>query len=186
MKKFVFCIFILFFVCSCNEHSRVNYTYEIKCSDADMSEYDDVGNNEHMFKDIIVTELFNCIDSKSSGIFYLGRSNCGCCQTCIGYMNSVALDLNVPIYYIDVYNKDLPLTDEELNDELKLYLFDILAEKDGEKILQTPIVFTVINGELTDSLICLEGINWNDGDPSDEAKKQLLDRYTKMFEPFSK
>lgn len=184
IKKLVSIILILLLCCGCSKYN-INYTYDIKSIDVDMSKYEGVNSTNHMFRAITVDEFFNCVDNKSSGVFYLGRSNCACCQTCIQFLNKAALNLNVPIYYMDVYDERQPIMDEEIMNKLKLYLFDIMNEIDGKKELQTPTVFSVINGEIVDSIICLGDYVWED-EPNYFAKLLLVNRYSSILKPFSK
>lgn len=187
MKKLISFLAILLFLCGCGtkDSSEVNYTYEVNTKPADMSGYDGMHSTGHMFVNVTVDELFNVIDNKSSGVFYLGRTNCGCCQTCVKYLNEVATNLNVTIYYIDAYDPVRPITDDETIDKLTSYLYDILAEVDGERSLQTPTVFSVVNGNLKNSLICLS--NWVfDDPPTDSQVKKLENKYTEILKPFCK
>lgn len=185
MKK-IFCLFLVLLICcSCTENeSKVNYTYDIVTKAVDMSGYEGVNSTIHMFKGVTVDQLYNTIDNDSSAVFYLGRTNCECCQTCIKYLNEVATDLGVTVYYIDVYDKEMPIeTDEEIQ-KLTDYLLPILAEVDGEKELQTPTVFSVINGELKNSLICLSNWTW-DYPPKDSQVKKLKNKYIEILKPFA-
>ena len=185
MKKPLLILMLLLVCVGCqSKKADINYTYDIVCKDVDMSGYEGVGSTQHMFKGITVDQLFNCIDKKSSGIFYLGRTNCGCCQTCCRYLNEAATRLNVNVYYIDVYDKDMPLTTDEICDKLRLYLNDILDVVDGKKELQTPTVFTVINGEFADHMICMNNQSWSTP-PTEKEINKLIDRYVEMLKPFS-
>lgn len=186
MKKFISFSLILLILFGCNNKTEVNYTYTIKSKPVDMSAYDGVNSTNHMFEAITVQELFNCIDNKSSGIFYLGRTNCGCCQTTAMYLDEAARQANVTVYYMDVYDEQMPITDKEIADKLKLYMFDILyINEDGKRELQTPTVFNVVNGEIKDSLICLGNFAWDD-EPTEAQKNQLINKYKEIFKPFSK
>lgn len=187
MKKLFSLFFVCLLLCSCSEKNDdyINYTYEVNTHMVDMSGYDGLHSTGHMFVGVTVDELFNVIDSKSSGVFYLGRTNCGCCQRCVKYLNEVATNLNVTVYYLDAYDPIHPITDDETIAKLTEYLYNILAEVDGERNLQTPTVFSVINGELKNSLICLS--NWTfDDPPTDSQIKKLENKYTEILKPFSK
>ena len=194
IKKVVAILLILLTCVSCGEKSDINYPYEIKSHDVDMSKYDGVNSTDHMFKRVTIDQLFNCVDLKSSGVFYLGRTNCGCCQTTVQYMNEAAKEANVYIYYIDVYDPDMPMVIsgedcaecKQRSDRIEEILYNFLDVNDeGEKVLQTPTVFTVINGEVTDCLICMNGLNW-DSPPTENQINRLKNRYIEMFKPFSK
>lgn len=185
MKKILSLLIILFTLIGCSNKSGVNYTYDIQSRPVDMSGYDGVNSTDHNFEAITVQELFNCIDNKSSGIFYLGRTNCGCCQTTIAYLNQAAQDLDVTVYYMDVYDEQMPITDKEIADKLKLYLFNILyVNEDGERQLQTPTIFSVVNGEIKDSIICLGDFAWDEDHPTKAQENQLINKYKEIFKPF--
>lgn len=184
MKKLLSIFIVLLLLCSCKKNeNKVNYTYDIVSKVVDMSSYDGVNSIDHMFKGITVDQLYNTIDNKSSAVFYLGRSNCECCQTCVKYLNEVAKDLGVTVYYIDVYDKDMPIESDEEILKLTNCLLPILAEVDGEKELQTPTVFSVINGELENSLICLANWTW-DYPPKDSQINKLKNKYIQILKPF--
>lgn len=186
MKKILSVLIVLLILTGCTSKDSINYTYDIVSKDVDMSGYDGVNSTDHMFKGVKVTELFNCIDNKSSAVFYLGRTNCACCQTCIQYLNQAAKELGVTIYYLDVYDEEMPITDQDLCNQLKLYLFNILdTDETGQRVLQTPTVFSVVNGELVDSIICLSNYNW-DNPPTDSQINRLLNKYKEILKPFVK
>lgn len=188
MKKLLCLLFICLLLVGCGDKqdiNEVNYTYDVNSRAVDMSGYDGLHSTGHQFVGITVDELFNVIDNKSSGAFYLGRTNCACCQTCIKYLNEVAANLNVTIYYLDAYDPIKPITDEEVIDKLTEYLYPILAEVDGERTLQTPTIFSVVNGEFKSSLICLG--NWTfDDPPTNSQVKKLENKYTEILKPFCK
>jgi len=177
MKKVILLFVLLFALVSCGRtNTDINYTYDIVYKECDMSAYEGVNSTKHMFKSITVDQLFNCIDNKSSGVFYLGRENCGCCQTCVKYLNEAAQELGVTVYYIDVYNEDMPLTTTEICSELKEYIYDILEVKEnGERELETPTVFSVINGEFADSIVCMNR----------SSEEKMVQRYKKILKPFA-
>lgn len=186
MKKFISLLLSLFILIGCSSKSEVNYTYDIQSRPVDMSGYDGVNSTDHMFRAITVQELFNCIDNKSSGIFYLGRTNCGCCQTTTMYLNQAAKETGVTVYYIDVYDEQMPITNKEIADKLKIYMFNILyINEDGKRELQTPTIFNVVNGEIKDSIICLGNFAWDD-EPTKSQKNQLINKYKEIFKPFIK
>lgn len=185
MKKFLSLLVVLLILCGCsNNKNGINYTYEIESYDVDMSCYDGVNSTNHMFRRITVDQLFNCIDKKSSGAFYLGRENCGCCQTCLQYLDKASRELGVTIYYIDVYDKDMPITDKDTVEKLREYMSPILAMNDeGQKELQTPTVFSVVNGEFKDSIICLANYAW-DTPPTTAQEDKLINKYKQILSPF--
>ena len=138
MKKLFLLLVLLLLLSACGKKEeklpKVNYTYNIVSDRVDMSAYEGVSSTDHHFRIVKVQEFFNTVDNKSSGIFYLGRTNCGCCQKVCRYLNEVAKELNQTVYYIDVYNENEPLTEKEVQDQLFEYLFEILGkDENGNK-----------------------------------------------------
>lgn len=192
MKKFLIFLVIILCLTGCKSEEIKN-NYDIVSYDVDMSGYDGVNSTMHAFKRVTVDQLFNCIDEKSSAVFYLGRTNCACCQTCVQYLNKAAMELNVTVYYIDVYDKDMPLVVsdgscpecKERTELLRQYLYDILFVNDeGEKELQTPTVFSIVNGEIADHIICLGNYQW-DNPPTEAQINKIINRYKQILKPFS-
>ena len=68
MKKIL--ILLLLILCACSEKlPQPDYPYQIESYKVDMSNYRGVSSTEHNFRLIRVSELFKCIDNRSSGIF---------------------------------------------------------------------------------------------------------------------
>ena len=189
MKKLIILFMAILLLAGCKPKEEIvvpEYPYEIQSTVVDMSEYEGVKSTNHNFRLIRVGELFSCIDQGSSGIFYLGRTNCACCQKVVRYLNETAQELGVTVYYIDVYNKDEPLSDETLQNQLREYMYEILGTDDeGEKVLLTPQVFSVVNGKFYDTLICFDGMTM-DPNPTEEQISKLKDVYRRIMKPFAK
>lgn len=182
MKKLL--LIFLLILSACAESNKPNYPYEVKAEKVDMSMYEGVSSTKHNFMKTKASELFKCFEEKSSGIFYIGRKNCGCCQTVTKYVSQKASELGVTVYYLDAYDQDEPLTDKATYDKLLEYLSDYLPEdEDGKKGLLTPHLFTIIDGKIVGSQICHDGIEF-DKPETDEQVKSLLDAYQKIMEPF--
>ena len=188
IRKLLCLVVCLLFLVSCSkkeETVKPEYTYEIKSERVDMSAYEGVSSTDHNFRLITVSELFNTIDNKSSGIFFLGRSNCGCCQRVTRYINDVAKQLGVTIYYIDVYNENEPLDEKELQDKLYDYMYKILGkDENGNKTLLTPHLFSVVNGEFYKDKICFDGLVL-DPEPTSDQVEKLENVYREIMEPFA-
>ena len=188
MKKIliVLCFLVCFSSCTKKEEEipEVHYSYEVTSEKVDMSAYEGVSSTNHNFRLIRVSEFFKVIDNKSSGIFYLGRDNCECCQKVCKYLNEVAMELGVTVYYIDVYDPIEPLTDRETIDKLHDYLYPILGTDDeGNKVLLTPQVFSVIDGEYYASQICFDNYKLDDV-PTDSQIEKFKDSYRYIMRPF--
>ena len=186
MKKILITI-LLILLCACNSSNKTpKYTYEIQSDPVDMSSYEGVISTKHNFRSIVVSEFYNCIDNESSGIFYLGRSNCGCCQTVTKYLSEVASELGVTIYYLDAYNQKEPLTEEKNYMKLMEYMKSILKEEDGEKVLLTPHLFTVINGKYVGSQVCYDNLDFDGQNPKEQQIESLKEVYRMILQPFVK
>ena len=187
IRKLICLILICLALCSCGKKEdqvKPEYTYDIVSEKVDMSAYEGVSSTDHNFRLITCSELFNTIDNKSSGIFYLGRDNCGCCQRVCRYLSEVAKELGVTVYYIDVYNQNEPLNEKEMQDTLFDYMYKILGhDENGKKTLLTPHVFSVVNGEFYKDLICFNGLEL-DPEPTKEQVEKLKNVYREIMKPF--
>ena len=54
-----------------------------------------------------------------------------------------------------------------------------------EKVLLTPHVFSVVNGEFYGSQVCYDNLEL-DYNPTDKQVEALINVYLKIFEPFTK
>lgn len=151
MKKIILVLFILLVACS--KGTTINYT-EITSNTVDMSTYQDMKSLDHQFREITTPELIKVFDEKGSGAFYLGSASCSFCQETVRYMNEAAKNLDIVVYYVDVYSETEPFMDYYDNIYQKLY--PVLEERDGEKVILTPHYFTLINGEFASS--CVGGL----------------------------
>ena len=189
MKKFILILMMFLLLCSCKEEKKESeipgYTFEIESERIDMSGYEGVTSTKHNFRIVKLSEVFRTIDEGSSGIFYLGRTNCGCCQEITRILNEAAMELNVNVYYIDPYDEDYDLvSDVEIRKKTMEYLYDILdPNEEGEKDLMTPHVFTVINGHFGDSQVCFDHMKVDNSNKEKKASA-LKSRYLEMLEPF--
>ncbi|MBP5279745.1 MAG: glutaredoxin family protein [Erysipelotrichaceae bacterium] len=187
MKKIFMILIFLLLLVSCGkkeEKSEINYTYDIISKSVDMSAYEGVSSTKHKFRLITPTEFFNCMDNKSSGVFYLGRNNCGCCQRVTRYLDEVSRELDVTVYYIDVYNEEETLMDQDVQDKMYEYMYPILGESEGEKTILTPQLFSVINGEFAGSQICFDDFEL-DPTPTEKQIEKFKDAYRKILSPFA-
>lgn len=178
MKKIIFLIVCLLSLSAC-QTKIIDNEFEIKTEDVDMTYYFGV-QKDNCFKKVKITEMDRCLKEGGSGIFYLGYIDCNFCQSMVRYLNDVALELGVTVYYIDVYDKD-----ESYFDYSEMYiedLYDYLEEEDGEKVVYTPHVFTIVNGKIDKSQVSFK--DWDINLPSEEQIQKLKDTYKKMFKPF--
>lgn len=190
MKKIIVTIIFLLLLCSCSKAPKVNYTYDVVAEDVDMSVYDDLTSTDHCFKRVKTSELYNCYVKDSSGIFYLGYGTCPFCNKVIKYLNEVGLEMGVTIYYIDALNKeDLIIGDNTNIRRLTKFLEPILEKDENDKkVLMTPHVFTIINGEFYGSYVSLPyKLNGDldfDDPPTEKQINKVKKIYRNLFEPF--
>ena len=116
--------------------------------------------------------------------FVLSRVGCSHCQLAMQYLNAVAEELGVYIYYIDAESETYPILGTDDFDVLQNALLETLDEdEDGEKVLQTPEVFTIVDGQITSYQI---GTTWTGSEYSDSDVEKLKEVYRKMITPFVK
>ena len=160
--------------------------FKVDTFNVDMSGYAGIKAVNHHFLGTTVSELKRTIDEKGSGIFYVGYVGCSWCQDCLRYLEEVAEELDVKIYYIDAYSEAYPVVyDKETFALLKEILDPLLkTDEDGEKVVFTPHVFTVINGQFDGSQISVPE-DWEFGNPTQSQIDGLKAIYRKILEPFS-
>ncbi|MDO4940196.1 MAG: hypothetical protein Q4E33_00715 [Erysipelotrichaceae bacterium] len=190
MKKIITLIVFLLLLCSCSKPEEVKYTYEVNAVDVDMSVYNDLTSTDHCFKLITTSELYNCYSKGSSGIFYLGYGTCPFCNKVIKYLNEVGQEMGVTIYYIDALNEDDLIIGDNTNIRRLTAFLEPILEKDdtGKKVLMTPHVFTIINGEFYGSYVSLPyKLNGDldfDNPPTEKQINKVKKIYRNLFEPF--
>ena len=102
----------------------------------------------------------------------------------VRYLNEVAQELGVTVYYINIDRADYNIRgDREAYDRVLSELGPVLGEEDGEKIILTPDVFQICNGEFGDNHIGLTG-NWEGSDPSQASINQLKEYYRQLLTPY--
>ena len=191
MKKFFLVLVTIFLLCSCSKKETVNYTYDMEYKEVDMSAYPGVPSVGHCFKEIYPSEFFKAYDAKSSGVFYLGYPDCPFCRQFVKYLNELALQKGVTVYYMNAYNDAEPYKiGTEAYDRTLEILYDFTDEDDnGEKCLWTPTVFAMINGEIKGFEIGApydkDGkLDWTFDNPTDTQVKHLTKIYNQILDPF--
>ncbi len=137
-------------VMGCETQEEINYI-DVNAKNVDMSAYDGMSSTDHHFLAVTPTEVLRLIREGGSGIFLISYSACPNCQNSVKYVEEAAANLGVTVYYMDCYDQSDPLLDNL--DEFISVLSPILDERDGEKVVLTPEVFQLINGEFGDYLI---------------------------------
>lgn len=185
MKKLLTMVIIglLLFGCS-NEKEKpdLNKEFTLQTYKADMSGYENLKSSGHMFLGTTVSELKRTIDEKGYGVFVLSRTGCTHCQFAMQYINDVAKELNVYVYYIDAESDTYPILGTDNYEILYDILYETLPESDnGEKDLQTPELFTIVDGKITGYQI---GTTWDGNDYTDKDVNKLKDIYRDLLSPF--
>ena len=185
MKRLLSTLLVLLMLVGCSSDypkPDLSTSFTLETYKADMSGYQNLKSTGHMFLGTTVSELKRTVDEKGYGVFVLSRTGCNHCQLAMQYLNEVADELGVYIYYIDAESETYPILGTDNYDTLYEILYDVLAEEDGEKQIQTPHVFTIVDGEITSSQI---GTTWTGSNYTDSDVKKLEDTYRKMLTPFA-
>ena len=184
MKK-ILSVFLIFFIligCSGSKKPDFDSDFTVETYKADMSGYQNLKSSGHMFLGTTVSELKRTIDEKGYGAFVLSRVGCNHCQASMQYLNAVCEELGVYVYYIDAESDTYPILGTDNYDILYDALYEVLDEnEEGERELQTPHFFTIIDGEIVGSQI---GTTWNGSDYTDKDVENLEDVYRKLLTPF--
>ena len=187
MKKYsIFVLLLLVLLGGCQKKEKVTpeFPYEVRSEKIDMSGYSGISSTRHNFRLVSIEELYKTIDEKSSGVFYLATTSCGCCQNITRYLSEVASELNVTVYYIDAFDPENDLSTREPHDRLVSYIEPIMGlDDEGKKVVLTPHLIVVINGELSGSQICFDDLGISDI-TLDRNIRKLEDVYRSLLEPF--
>lgn len=146
-----FCILLLILLPACN--MQQNVVDDISSYEPNMSEYLGLSDNK-CFKGITVEELLKIFEEDKSAIIYMGFSACGNCQEAVPVMAKIAIEKKATIYYLDFYNDDYPISDEnrlKLEENLNDYL--MVDPSDGLKKIFTPHVFSIKDGNIINSQV---------------------------------
>ena len=183
MKRIISLLVLLLVVVGCQSKPDYSKVYPIETYDADMSEYEGLDSHDHMFLGTSVPELVKLIDEKGYGVFVLSTKYCAHCQIIMRYLNEVAKELNVKIFYLNGTSEEYPIQNSDNYDILENILYDHLkVGQDGPEI-QTPHVFTIIDGKIKDSQV---GSTWEGLEYKESDIEELKNVYRKMLTPFSK
>ena len=104
MKKLLSILLICLVLFGCSkkqEKPDLSKEFVIETYKADMSGYENLKSSGHMFVGTTVSELKRTVDEGGYGVFVLSRTGCPSCQLAMQYLNEVAGELGVYIYYID-------------------------------------------------------------------------------------
>lgn len=186
MKKVIIILstLLILFGCSKKDDGKRYEQMNLETYKCDMSLYESMSSTEHQFEGINVAQLKRVFDEKGNALIVFSYTDCPHCQKIIKYINEIAKELNVTVYYLDAYSKKYPIVG---TDDYQI-LFDLcepILEKDSEtnkKVLQTPMLFSIINGEHYDHMI---GGSLSDP-PTETEINKLKEQIKEIILPFSK
>ena len=154
---------------------------ELNTVTTDMSGYEWLDDSEPAFIEITLHESIRMFSEKGTGIVFYGFPGCAFCQRAVPEMNTVAKEMGVSIYYIDVSNIAADADHEEDDyDVLSTYISSVFV--DGS--FQVPEVIAVKDGEIVGNhLSLIDGfkITSDDSQMNDEQKKELQDIYKELI-----
>ena len=183
MKKLTILFVLLLILTGCKKTNALAVPFDIETYNTDVSYYEGLTNEDSMFLGTTIKEIKRTIDENGHGVFVIGFRECSHCQIAMQYLNQVAKELDVHVYYIDAMSKEYPILDTEDFDIMNEILYDYYREdEDGTRELQTPHVFSIIDGKISESYI---GTPWKGSNYNDDDINKLLDIYRKILKPFS-
>ncbi|MFV0381281.1 MAG: transporter accessory protein [Breznakia sp.] len=157
-----------------------------KCSKADMSLYETLPDEGHVFLEMNFAKANEVLKDKSfTGILYFGFANCPWCLDAIPIMNEAAKENEQSIYYIDTKAQsaiDNPKWREETTKLLNAS-FPLKKNDEGKPHLFVPLVVVIKNGDVTSyHLGTLDDHDANKREMSDDEENELKRIYKDMFD----
>ncbi len=161
--------------------------YVLHSEGTDMSAYKYLNDENPAFIQIKFDEVFRMFDEQLDGIVLLSYPACPYCNLAVPILNETAKEMNLKVYYLDIYGDDFM----ELNtaqrlaivNRLKTYIEPALTQVPGKdkKDLYVPLVIAVTAGESVDYHISLtDDFNLKDG-LNDQQKKELKKIYRRIL-----
>lgn len=183
MKKLIVLIMFLLLLVGCSRSLKPDFdsNFEVETYRCDMSAYDGMSSVNHHFLGTTVDELERTLNEKGYGIFVLSYNTCPHCKVLMQYMEEVCEELDVYIYYLDAYSKRYPIVGTDDYDRLFELMKPACEKVDGVLGLQTPTLFTIIDGKIIDHKI---GAEYEGATPSEKEVKQIKQEYRDMMKPF--
>lgn len=164
--------------------------YVLHSEGTDMSVYKYLDDEDHAFIQIKFDEVFRLFDEQLDGVVLLSYPACPYCNLAVPILNEAAKEMNLKVYYLDIYGDDFM----ELNtaqrlatvNRLKIYIEPALTQVPGKdkKDLYVPLVIAVSAGEIIDYHISLtDDFRLKDG-LNDRQKKELKDIYRQLLKTY--
>ncbi len=148
MKKIMIAVMAVF-LCACSSSQTKGCPVNMvqpSGERADMSAYDTLEDDEHVFYKKSMEEVVAMFEEKQSGIIYFGYPGCPWCEEALPVMNEVAKTKGLTICYAETYDGKEYQLKGETKDKIYSYLDAFLSEDDGEKVMYVPFVVVVKDG----------------------------------------
>lgn len=187
MKKILLVLLLTLSLCACTkkeEKVELKFT-NIESYDVDMSSYQGVSSTQHCFKGIAPSEIAKIVEEGGSAVIFMGFKGCHVCQESTKYLDEVAKELGVTIYYLNCTSELYPLKDKTYDDLIALLDPILNTNEEGVKTIYTPHLFTITNGKINKGHISVVE-SWTEGNPSEESIEELQNIYRDILKDFAK
>lgn len=185
MKRISFLLVFLLMLTGCSKTLTPDFDsgFELETYRCDMSAYDGMSSVNHHFLGTTVDELERTINEKGYGLFVLSYNTCPHCKVLMQYMEEVASELNVYIYYLDAYSSKYPIVGTDDYDRLFNLIKPVCEKVDGELGMQTPTLFSIIDGEFIKYKI---GGKFQGTEPNEKEAEVIKQDYLEIMKPFAR
>ena len=160
MKKWMMSLLCVLLLVGCTTKTEIQFKeynvpegehriIELMNVPVDMQQYNGFTDVDHVFRRTTMKESFRLVDEGATGILYFGYSTCPYCLKVVPILNDLAKKYGQMVYYIDVFNEQDKISDDDINRYLDMYV-DFLETDDGEPVFYVPQVFVIVNGQVID------------------------------------
>ena len=150
MKKLLVMVLMAISLCACSVKTNI---IPIESSEVDMSLYRKMENVEHHFRAVTPQEISRVIDEGGSAAFYIGNIFCPTCNKMVYIIEEAAKQSGTTVYYYDTMYGGYTPEDEPVIDLVEHLSPVLFTDERGFKVINTPHVFVVKNGEIISSSI---------------------------------
>lgn len=168
------------------ESSKTANVCDIDCESADMSEYETMLEENHVFNEVSFAQSNELLKSEDfTGIIYYGYPACPWCVEAVPIMNEVAKDYNLQIYYVNKKSQENINHPEEEEKAIQILdaAYGLDKDKESEKPrLYVPEVVVVKEGEvLSHHMGTVKNHNAHERVMSEDEQRILKTIYENMF-----
>lgn len=200
MRKLWLCM-LLVVVCGCSsaetkdtkknaDNNTVSYCDDAggTCgfgTEADMSAYEGFDSKDAMFEESDMAHLLSAIESKSTGMFYLGYPSCPWCVEALPILNEVAKEHSQHIAYVRTRDdqKELMYTEEQKKALIDAASSYMQKDTDGNYQIYVPFFVVIKEGKVVDGHVgTVDGHDAHERVMNEDEKSQLKDIFTKMLQ----